>query len=706
MTGGFSSFPTASEEGSSNSQRFKGTARILGPAWSHLPTITVGLLGVQIFWSVEMSYASPYLLSLGLSKSSMAVVFVAGPMSGLIMQPLIGILADNSTSHFGRRRPYMLLGALICITAMLLLGFTRAVASVFTGWDNDANDTLTIWLAILSIYLIDFSINAVQAVDRALLVDTLPPATQASGNAWAARMLGLGSVVGFFVGNINLPKILPFLGHTQLQVLSVVVSFLLLAGHLIMAVSVKERVLLKSVDVDGKITRKTFTQELRDIWLNMRTLPRVIRQICLIQFFAWIAWFPVLFYSTIYVGDLYKRSASPSSTLDQGALDAEATRLGSRALFYSALLSLFINLALPLFVPESAASSRGPSPSSSRSPSVSSANPSWKSNGATRGFMAMVGRIRVPKRLQIHLATLWAVSHLVFACCMGATFFTHSVWGSTLIITVTGFSWAVTQWAPFSLLAEAILTSDNNDNNIDEIDDTAIRLTDTRTASAPHPRTSADQERQGLISAHHEEEDDEEHEHDNSRSSLMKSASAQVSRINLSEDLHAEEEDGYEMVDTVGTSGRLSARRNTSGESTPRVTGSGRQGGSLSSKAGIILGIHNIFIVIPQFLVTGFSAILFALFDPKQPALPSHHRPPVAPHPGPVGAVGNITAASEAALNAAKQVTDLTGLLIPRAEVAENANSNSVVYIFRIGGVAAAFAFVLSYRLSRELKKR
>ena len=73
----------------------------------------------------------------------------------------------------------MLLGSLVCAFAMLLLGFTRPVASVFTGWDNDSvrvtslfcfspefpslqNDLLTIWLAVLSIFLIDFSINAGQ----------------------------------------------------------------------------------------------------------------------------------------------------------------------------------------------------------------------------------------------------------------------------------------------------------------------------------------------------------------------------------------------------------------------------------------------------------------------------------------------------------------------------------------------------------------
>jgi solute carrier family 45 protein 1/2/4 len=151
---GFSSLPIAEEGHDDQHQQFKGVARILGPRWAQFPTITIGFLGVQIFWSVEMAYgalfsfvdleacltlgaASPYLLSLGLSKSSVAVVFVAGPLSGLIMQPLIGVLADNCTSRFGRRRPYMLVGTVICAAAMLLLGFTRPVASIFTGWDND-----------------------------------------------------------------------------------------------------------------------------------------------------------------------------------------------------------------------------------------------------------------------------------------------------------------------------------------------------------------------------------------------------------------------------------------------------------------------------------------------------------------------------------------------------------------------------------------
>ncbi|KAJ7856922.1 hypothetical protein B0H13DRAFT_1641253 [Mycena leptocephala] len=197
MTGGFG--PSLGPVSPVDPSRWSGTARVLGPRWSHLPVLTIGLLGVQIFWSVEMSYASPYLLSLGLTTSHVALVFLAGPLSGLVVQPLVGAFADTSTSRWGRRRPFILAGCVLCVGGMLLLGYTRAVAAIFLSNGSHAHGVLTVILAVLAIFVIDFSINAVQAVDRALLVDTLPTAQQAAGNACAALMLGFGSVVGFFM---------------------------------------------------------------------------------------------------------------------------------------------------------------------------------------------------------------------------------------------------------------------------------------------------------------------------------------------------------------------------------------------------------------------------------------------------------------------------------------------------------------------------
>ncbi|KAJ6597805.1 major facilitator superfamily domain-containing protein [Mycena vulgaris] len=587
-----------------------GASRIRGPRWAQLPTLTIGLFGVQILWSVEMTYASPYLLSLGLTKSNMAIVFLAGPLSGFLIQPLIGVLADSSTSRWGRRRPYMLGGCALCVGSMLLLGYTREFAAIFTGRANHTNDVVTVWLAILSIYLIDFSVNAVQAVDRALLVDTLSPAMQSSGNAWAALMLGMGSVMGFFVGNLDLPSFLPFLGSSELQVLSVIVSGLILIGHITTASLVREEVFSRTADQ----RRPSCQAEIRQIFSSMITLPRVIRQICMIQFFAWLGWFPILFYTTMYISDLYARSGRVSGT--PAEISAEGTRLGSRALFFSAILALITNLVFPSFISTSETGRIGASgePSSSRAPKHT------RADSITSG---QVGSF-IPEVFKIRLTTLWAWSHLLFGACMLGTFFTDSVGGATLLVTCTGFSWGVTQWAPFSLLAEAILTAS-------PMTDTLPREADPLLVS--HSRAST-----------------------SSRASLGEELptdleSADTLKSSRSNDLN-------EQLDRLDMHSPLLSHAKHSDASSDR---------DLSANAGVILGIHNVFIVIPQFLITILCTIVFAVFD--------------------------------ADTSGTKVATRDT------AAIPADSRPNSVVYIFRLGALWSFIAFSICRKLGHELSR-
>ncbi|KAJ6597801.1 MFS general substrate transporter [Mycena vulgaris] len=722
----------------SDPSRWRGTARVLGPSWSHLPTLTVGLLGVQIFWSVEMSYASPYLLSLGLSTSHVALVFLAGPFSGLVVQPLVGAFADTSTSRWGRRRPYILAGCMICVVGMLLLGYTKAVAGVFTAHGSHAHDVLTTVLAVLSIFIIDFSINAVQAVDRALLVDTIPPAQQAAANACAALMLGLGSVVGFFIGNLPLRTLLPFLqADSELQALAALVSVLLLACHALTAALVRERVLLAVPNAP----RASLTRELRDIYTHARALPRVIRQICLIQFFAWLGWFPVLFYTTMYIADVYRGSlpSSPSSSLAVNAtsslatnassslaanassslaanasyslranatstlgtalanstlgptpgadLDPDApTRLGARAQLLSALLALATNALLPLLIPPPKPARRGLRNSrlmgrvdlSAVSPVDGVPLREWERKSS--GWRRWGRRWRVPEAARVPLPTLWAASHAVFAACMLGSFFTHSVAGATLLIAATGFSWGVTQWAPFSLLAEAILTAPAPAATASA----SIRLADARTTDQAEAAFLVG----GSDSDSNSDSDSDDGGGEDAKTHLTGNG------VNGNGNGHGEgngvHEDGgrrggrgrgagallgnpHAQLSVVDVLTPLSTRF-PAGPDRDAELGEGEGGdaeggegeGGLSAKAGVILGIHNIFIVVPQFLVTGLAAAVFAVADGAPP-------PAVPGHP---------------------------------AQQGDGEGRNSVVYVFRIGGIWASIAFVLAWRLARELRRR
>ncbi|KAI0943211.1 hypothetical protein AcW1_002427 [Taiwanofungus camphoratus] len=665
---GFAALPLAEHGGggggsSAHSPHLVGVAKVLGPRWLQLPALTLGLLGVQVFWSIEMSYATPYLISLGLSKAAVAIAFLAGPLSGLIVQPLIGVLADNSKSRFGRRRPYMLAGTCVCVTSMLLLGFTRPFATLFTPAGSIANHVLTISLAILALFSVDFSINAVQAVDRALLVDTLPPTDQADGNAWAARMLGLGSVAGYFIGNVDMTRLVPIPGATELEVLAVLGSFVLVAMHLVTALCTRERVV-----VGSKRSDKSFRKELRDIWDNARTLPSVIRQICTIQFFAWLGWFPVLFYTSAFIGDLHKRT-SPLPPSDP-ALDAEATRLGSRALFYSSILSLAANLVLPFFVREAAGSQRL---------LQSKLGSAGTGKGRGSAWLRRLGRAKVS------LAALWAVSHAVFAVCMGATFFYSSVGTAMVFTTLTGFSWSITQWAPFSLLAEAILTEGSSANE----DASSIMLQDTRTrrASGDIALGGDEHERQFLVGDDEDDEDEDEDENvtlrDDERTRKEeedRELEEEVRSFRSSASMDSSDEPG----DRDGVRERRDAFMNNATARTSHLDvgmpdenddtheeGETRSG--LAAKAGIIIGIHNIFIVTPQFVMTGIASIIFAILEPGKSALG---------HTGNIKVGNGTSGVDEAAGNATSMA--VRSILQARDEEASlNNTPNSYAIVFR-----------------------
>lgn len=130
----------------------------------YLILLTMSIGGLQIAWAVELSNGSPYLLSLGLSKSLMALVWIAGPLSGSLVQPYIGIRSDNCRLKFGKRRPFMLAGALATILSLLALAYTREMVAGFLGWfgvspDSQGVKTSIIIVAVIFVYVLDFSIN-------------------------------------------------------------------------------------------------------------------------------------------------------------------------------------------------------------------------------------------------------------------------------------------------------------------------------------------------------------------------------------------------------------------------------------------------------------------------------------------------------------------------------------------------------------------
>lgn len=130
----------------------------------YLMLLTLAIGGLQIAWSVELAYGSPYLLGLGLSKSLLAFVWIAGPLSGTLVQPYVGIKSDRSRSKWGKRRPFIVWGAVATIVSLLCLAWAREIVAGFLhlfGVDREAKVVYTVAIvcAVLLIYVLDFAIN-------------------------------------------------------------------------------------------------------------------------------------------------------------------------------------------------------------------------------------------------------------------------------------------------------------------------------------------------------------------------------------------------------------------------------------------------------------------------------------------------------------------------------------------------------------------
>lgn len=130
----------------------------------YLILLTISIGGLQIAWSVELSNGTPFLVSLGLSKSLMALVWIAGPLTGTLVQPYVGMLSDRCRVSWGKRKPFMLGGALATMISLMILAWSRNIVGGFLGLfgadpTSQGVKVTTIAFAVLWIYILDFSIN-------------------------------------------------------------------------------------------------------------------------------------------------------------------------------------------------------------------------------------------------------------------------------------------------------------------------------------------------------------------------------------------------------------------------------------------------------------------------------------------------------------------------------------------------------------------
>lgn len=376
----------------------------------------------------------------------MSLVWIAGPMSGTLGQPIVGVLSDELRWSYGRRRPFMIGGAAATIFSLLGLSWSLDIVGFLTGAEGELLKQRTIPFAVVFVYLLDFSISVIQAAARAFIVDNVPTYQQQVANAWAARMIGIGNIVGFVLGSVNLPKLFPWLGNTQFKVLSACACLALVFTVGPACIGIKEQ----DPNTDPTIITREGEKGVVRIWSDtmraIRHLSPQTRLACEIEFFAWIGYFPMLFYSSTYVGILYTQQQlreQQGGHVGTPERNEEATRQGSMALLAFAIVSLGANFVLPYLSFDSydAVHQKRLQYSHRRVP-------------ATRGFNQVVQYM--VRYCNLTVNKLWIIGHVVFVFATISTFWIKTSHQAMIFVGVLGIPWAIALWAPFVIISEEV----------------------------------------------------------------------------------------------------------------------------------------------------------------------------------------------------------------------------------------------------------
>lgn len=267
--------------------------------------------GVQYGWALQLTLLTPYIQTLGLPHYLASIMWLCGPISGIIVGPTVGLWSDMCKSRFGRRRPFIFTGCIAICCAVLVIGFSSDIGSAL----GDAKESCSTYVGprwkaaaiyMLGFWVLDFANNVVQGPARAMMADLSGKHGCNTGNLIYAFWMALGNVLGYSSGAIgSWHKWFSFLMTNSCCkdcanlkgafLIAVVILSLCLTVTLICA---KEIPLSELDPMDTWQENSGFFSVLK----AFKRLPAGMPSVLLVTSLTWLAWFPFLLYDTDWMG--------------------------------------------------------------------------------------------------------------------------------------------------------------------------------------------------------------------------------------------------------------------------------------------------------------------------------------------------------------------------------------------------------------------
>lgn len=252
-----------------------------------------GFLGIQFGWTLQMNNISPIYEYLGAKPDQLPFLFLAAPVTGLLIQPLVGHVSDRTWEPLGRRRPFFLIGAILSSCMLILMPLSSAI-----------------WMAAGALWILDASINISMEPFRAFVADMLPEEQRPRGYTMQSFFIGIGSVFASFVPWLIL-RVAPASGHTAGKAIPqvVVMAFWIGAAAFLGAVlwtvfTTKEYPPTEAQPAGGL--------HVGEILSAAREMPAVMKQLAVVQFVTWVGLFCLFLYFNVAIARSVFGASSPA----------------------------------------------------------------------------------------------------------------------------------------------------------------------------------------------------------------------------------------------------------------------------------------------------------------------------------------------------------------------------------------------------------
>lgn len=265
--------------------------------------MSFGFLGIQFGFALQGGFMSRIFQTLGAAKDDIPLLWIAAPLTGLIVQPIIGYLSDRTwSSKLGRRRPFFLVGAILSSIALFLVPYSSAL-----------------WIAAGFLWILDASINISMEPFRALVADKLPDSQRSYGFVIQTLVIGVGTWVAS-----NLPWMVTKLGVENEAAVGIIPDSVKIAfaiGAFVFLVSILYTIFTTKEypPEDLEAFRKANEESkgllagLKEVLGSISKMPPVMKKLGVVQFFSWFGFFTMWSFATPALTEHVFNAADPST---------------------------------------------------------------------------------------------------------------------------------------------------------------------------------------------------------------------------------------------------------------------------------------------------------------------------------------------------------------------------------------------------------